>query len=294
MKKFLVGVLLVLVIVIAVSVGGGFWLYTGNLTSFKQTVFTKLNLPAAIVAKNFIPMRELLARYAIAATNPDTSKSIGEPAAREQILDKLINDEELAVVAQRYNVSVSQTELEREYKDLVAQIAQGNESAFVQAVKQRSGLDKDAFILKVIKPLAIKEQLQLWYNNQASLNEAVYAKIDKLKQDIEGGADMAKLAKENSEDDASKEFAGDVGFVNTADLLPEFSKGLESAAIGSTVIIHSRHGHHLVRVVAKDAQDAPGGSKIHLQEIYFKPQGFDDWYARQIETIYIKKLINFN
>ena len=293
MKKIITAIVIVVAVVIAATAAGGFWLYTGKQTSAKEKVFVKLHLPAAIVNRTLIPASEVFNRFHIAKALGDETKGVNDDEAKDKILNKLINDTQLEIVAKQYDASLSAAELDREYKDVIDQLAQGNQQAFEDAIKQRSGLSAAEFKDKIVEPLALKAKLMLWYNDQPDLNNDVYKKIDSLVGQIKDGSDFGTLAKANSEDDASKEYAGDVGEVNIKQLLPEFSEALNKAEVGSTVVIHSRHGHHVVKVLTHD-KPTTGDETIHIQEIFLKPQGFEDWYQRQVDATVIKKLINFN
>jgi hypothetical protein len=294
MKKKIIIALLVLIIIIVLAGSGLFWLYTGQQTAIKYEAYSTLHLPAALVDKTLIPIDEVVKRYGIAKSMEGGLGDVTESEAKNKILNKLVNDTKLVLVAKKYGVSLGADDLEREYEDIVNQIATGNKTAFEQAVKERSGMTIDEFKTKIIGPIALESRLKLWYNNQESLNNDVYAKIEMIRGKIESGEDIGRLAKEFSEDDASKEFAGEVGEIPVKDLLPEFSSALKDVETGKFVTIHSRHGHHLVKIISKNEESDASLSKIKIQEVFLKSAGFEQWYGRQSDSWFVRKFINFN
>jgi len=79
--------------------------------------------------------------------------------------------------------------------------------------------------------------------------QAARARIDAVRMRVEGGEDFAAVAKEASEDTATKESGGDLGFVSRGGVV----KPLEDAAFAQAPgalgdVIESPQGFHLLRV----------------------------------------------
>jgi len=74
----------------------------------------------------------------------------------------------------------------------------------------------------------------------------------KVKKELEGGADFAKVAKEYSTEPAAKESGGDLGWFGYGKMVKEFWEGayaLEVNAISEPV--QSEHGFHIIKVTEK-------------------------------------------
>ena len=90
---------------------------------------------------------------------------------------------------------------------------------------------------------------------------AVKAKAESLLKQIKAGADFAKLAKENSEDNGggtggSAANGGDLGdWITHGQMVPEFDKAIFSLKVGETSdLVKTQYGYHIVQTLAR--QDA--------------------------------------
>src|SRR5664279_3747649 len=95
----------------------------------------------------------------------------------------------------------------------------------------------------------------------ASEEAAIKAKGESLLKQIKGGADFAKLAKENSEDNGggtggSAAKGGDLGdWIAHGQMVPEFDKAIFALKVGETSdLVKTQYGYHIVQVLAR--QDA--------------------------------------
>ncbi len=79
------------------------------------------------------------------------------------------------------------------------------------------------------------------------------AKIEKIEQELKGGADFAQLAKERSDDKGSAAKGGDLGSFEAGKMVPEFDK----AAFALTKpgersgIVESKFGYHILQLEAR-------------------------------------------
>jgi peptidyl-prolyl cis-trans isomerase D len=90
----------------------------------------------------------------------------------------------------------------------------------------------------------------------ASEEAAIKAKGENLLKQIKGGADFAKLAKENSEDPGSGANGGDLGeWITHGQMVPEFDKAIFALKVGETSdLVKTVYGYHIVQTLAR--QDA--------------------------------------
>jgi len=87
----------------------------------------------------------------------------------------------------------------------------------------------------------------------ASNDAKVKPKAEALLKQIQGGADFAKLAKENSEDPGSKDQGGEVGWMVRGQMVPEFEKAGFSLAVGQTSgLVKTTYGYHILQVEAHE------------------------------------------
>jgi peptidyl-prolyl cis-trans isomerase D len=82
----------------------------------------------------------------------------------------------------------------------------------------------------------------------AKTDAAARAKAEALLRRIQGGANFAELAKQNSDDSGSKDKGGELGFARRGMMVPEFENAIFTQKIGDTRIVKTSFGYHLVQV----------------------------------------------
>lgn len=99
-------------------------------------------------------------------------------------------------------------------------------------------------------------QILLRTDDERRTPEEARVELDSLRQQLDEGADFAALAAEHSEDPASREQGGDLGFIARGEILPEVENAAFATTPGEIVgPIETSFGLHLVEVT--DYQ--PGG-----------------------------------
>jgi peptidyl-prolyl cis-trans isomerase SurA len=87
-------------------------------------------------------------------------------------------------------------------------------------------------------------------------DEEARAKLTKLRTSILGGADFAKLAKENSEDIGSMLSGGDLGWSSPGMFVPEFEAAIAEAQVGAvSEPFKSQFGWHILQVTERRQED---------------------------------------
>jgi peptidyl-prolyl cis-trans isomerase D len=82
----------------------------------------------------------------------------------------------------------------------------------------------------------------------AKTDAAAKAKAEGLLKQIQGGANFADLAKQNSDDPGSKDKGGELGFARRGMMVPEFDSAIFTQKIGDTKIVKTQFGYHIVQV----------------------------------------------
>lgn len=89
--------------------------------------------------------------------------------------------------------------------------------------------------------------------SEKNTDEDVLARISQLKKEATP-ENFASLVKKNSEDVASKEKAGDLGYFSRGAMIPEFEEAAFAAKTGEIVgPVKSQFGYHLIYVTGKKA-----------------------------------------
>jgi len=122
------------------------------------------------------------------------------------------------------NVEVNEDQIQKMYEDYVASIS-GREERKARHI-----------LLKTVA-------------GESATNAVVMEKIESLKQELEQGADFADLAKKHSQDSASAEEGGDLGWVTLGEMVKPFEQALFDMNKGSvSEIVVTQFGYHLIKL----------------------------------------------
>ena len=126
----------------------------------------------------------------------------------------------------------------------------------------------------------------------AKTDAAAKAKAEGLLRQIQGGANFAELAKQNSDDPGSKEKGGELGFAHHGAMVPEFDNAIFTQKIGDTKIVKSQFGYHIVQVEERQTAHSQSISEvlptIQMTLIRQKLAAAEENYARTLTSEAIK------
>jgi peptidyl-prolyl cis-trans isomerase D len=123
-------------------------------------------------------------------------------------------------------------------------------------------------------------------NDQRS-DEQARQRIEEAKRRLQGGADFAAVARELSEDPASKGNGGDLGYFGRNKMVKEFEDAAFGAQPGTLVgPVKSSFGYHLLEVTDKRAGGAPSleemREQVRLRLIYEKARQLSETRAKEL------------
>ena len=96
----------------------------------------------------------------------------------------------------------------------------------------------------------------------AKTDAAAKAKAEDLLKQIQGGANFAELAKQNSDDPGSKDKGGELGFAKRKAMVPEFDNAIFTQKIGDTKIVKTQFGYHIVQVEERQTAHSQSISEV--------------------------------
>jgi parvulin-like peptidyl-prolyl isomerase len=268
------------------------WLYTGSVSGAKQKVFSSIPLPVALVEVTPISSVQLFDRIKLAEQIlKETGQSSNDITG--QILNQLVQSKKVEVMARQKNLKITDEDVEAAYQAVLAQFPNGNEEDLKKALEKTYGLDLKTFKNQAIRQTVMQDKLSLWFNEQESLNHESYQKARDLIKQLDSGTSFEEVAMKYNQDPASKDFAGDSGFVAFSDLLPEFQTGIKDLATNDKKLVVSRYGLHIVKVVAIEEKEIDGKMEknYNLQQIFVKPNDFVKWFTDEAAKIRSIELI---
>ena len=111
--------------------------------------------------------------------------------------------------------------------------------------------------------------------------------LDKLSS----GVDFGELAGQYSQDEATRYFGGDAGFVNLQEALPEFRERVVTMSTGQVAVVASRHGLHVVKV-ADVVQNPDSATLYHVYDILLSSVGATPWRSYERSTAHFWSFVH--
>lgn len=293
MNKTKLAIGIVLIVIIAALVSATIWLYRGSVTDFKKKVFSKIPFPAVLIGRHVITANQVVKNFATAEKLFNQSGKEITTETKAQIYAQLINDQLAKQVSDKYGIVVSDKEINDEYKNLVDQYGAGDEQKFNQELQSKYGFTPEQFKSEIIKNDLTKSALNKWFNTQEDLNKPAYDKAKDLLNQINSGKSFDEIAMAYTQDEATKDFAGDSGFIKLDTLLPEFQEIAKKGELNKPTLVASRYGLHILTVSQKTTDPQTGEDLYNLKQIFFKTESFDKWFAEETNKIRVTKLLNF-
>ncbi len=192
---------------------------------------------------------------------------------RAQIIDGLVTTELIRQEADRRNIKITDKDIEALRKKSIK--SYGSEENFKSAMEKYKINDEqfDEMLKEQLRYEKLTDQLkkdikvdpEKYYNenkDQFNVGEQVKAshilvkdeaKAKELIKKLNDGGDFAKLAKENSEDTASAEKGGELGYFSKDAMVAEFADAAFAMNPGdiSTEPVKTQYGYHIIKVEDK-------------------------------------------
>jgi len=161
------------------------------------------------------------------------AKKISKKFFMDQIKSQVLRDKIFTDVTK--NITISDAEVKKYYDD-------NKETLF--KVPEQIQVSHILIQFNVPEGQELTEQLK----------KTAYDKIKAVQEKLKSGEDFAALAKSYSEDTASKENGGDIGFISAGQTIKEFEDAAFALKVGEVSdIVETTYGYHLIK--ATDHKD---------------------------------------
>jgi parvulin-like peptidyl-prolyl isomerase len=264
-----------------------------NSSAFMYQVTKVAPLPVARVGGKFIPYESYLfeLRRYIHYYENQLDVDFSDPKAKGQLddqrqkaLDKVVTQAYIEKIASERKITVSDEEIDTQIKVLKEQSRLGNDNkVFEDVLKDYWGWTVADFRRSIANELLAQKVL-------SSLDTSTYNRATTALAQLKSGKDFAVVAKETSEDPATKDKGGELGILisktdrsipaQTTDALFKLKPGEYSP------IVDVGYGLEIVKNLGIE------GDKAKAALIFFKYQELDkfinDYKAKQPATVYIK------
>jgi peptidyl-prolyl cis-trans isomerase C len=210
-----------------------------NTVNAADTVAQQANLPLATVNGVAIPQTRLDSRVKAA----EQQGQAVSPEQRKLLRDNLINFEVLAQQAAKDGLD--------QREEIAEQLLLARQKVLVQAYLQ--GYVK----AHPISQEALKKEYEAYKQQMSKMKEyklahilvASEAEAQAIVASLKKKGKFEKLAKEKSNDPGSKNNGGDLGWMNPADVVPEFAQAVMGMTHGDiSDPVKTRFGWHIIRL----------------------------------------------
>ncbi|HOW60308.1 MAG TPA: peptidylprolyl isomerase [Candidatus Moranbacteria bacterium] len=202
---------------------------------------------------------------------------------KREILDKLIEDKIIEVLANKKGIRLSQADVDNVINQTLNEYGTAND--IKSDLLNSYGWSMEDFKKFVVMPNAYKAALSSYVSNNELDVSIAKTKIEEAQKQLIKGTDFAQVVKEYSVG-ASKENGGELGWVKKSQLLPELqdilfgSKNIEKNSILETSI-----GFHIIEI--KDKKKDNGEDMIEIRQIFVAKDTFADWLENQKKNLHI-------
>lgn len=266
--QIFLSILVMFLTVLVIFLGVGIWLYSGKATPTKLSVFKAIGLPLGKVGSIRISPKELSIYDNIA---PLINKT---PAAA--VTDAL----KLEVVA-RGRIVVANADI------AAAAQALQQDDVYKKAVSKAG---KNTAQDTLAKSFATDADLRAWYVSQPDLEPALASRVAAVQRALASGSTYDQLAKEYSDDSATKWFAGDTGYVDLDAAIPEYRDAVKNLPKNKPTTVYTRYGIHIVEIVGETTDN--GKRMVNIREVVLTPKNYDTWLAKEKEKVPVVWYVN--
>lgn len=212
-----------------------------------------------------------------------------EEEIRQNVMDRLVRNEVLAEEALRYNVSVSDEDIDAEFERLVGQA--GDAATVEKDIEDLYGWTVEKFREKVLMPYLLEQKLAEAVGKDDALNAEAENRAKEVLAKVQAGDDFAELAKTYSSDFASGQNGGDLGWFEKGLMVPEFEAAAWSLGKGEVSdLVRTQFGFHIIRV--DDIEEEDGERvRVSARHILIPAASVQQYLDDAVGKASVKKLI---
>ncbi len=236
--------------------------------------------PAAVVNyKHFVSTSEFLndlaalKQYYKQAQGVDFASTEGRnklKGLRKDLINQLVEEKIMRLEAKNYGITISDAEFQEEYSNIVK--ANGGEEQLRKQVKDYYNWTLDEFKERV-KFSILQKKLDQRISEDERINEEERKKAEEALAQAKGGADFKTLVAQYSEDPATAQNDGDLGFISKGALEASLEEAAFSLKKGEVYpeVIKTKYGYYIIKCTARK------NSQVRISAILVRVKDFNDW-----------------
>ncbi|HLC89823.1 MAG: hypothetical protein A3J65_00840 [Candidatus Buchananbacteria bacterium RIFCSPHIGHO2_02_FULL_45_11b] len=194
---------------------------------------------------------------------------------KKSVLERMIDEKIIEQAAKNYQITAAAEEIKAQTQKLIKEI--GNQAALEKQIKELYGWHLADFQNEIIKPMLLKNKLDLALIADREYNKQAEGTIQAIFEEIKiGQKSFAELARLYSQDITGAQ-GGDLGYFGRGEMLLEIENAAFNLEIGQTSgIIKTRLGYHLIKLEEKLTDESGNLAKVRASQILIKGKNLDD------------------
>ncbi|WP_053361803.1 peptidylprolyl isomerase [Bacillus sp. FJAT-27251] len=196
-------------------------------------------------------------------------EKVGEQTLQELLYSKVLGDKyEVSDDEVNKRVEELKTQLGDNFELVLQQNQLEDEDALREFLREQMLIEKAALKDVEVSEEEVKQRYEEYQPEIRASHILVEdeAKAKELKSKLDGGADFAELAKENSTDPGSAEKGGDLGFFGPGAMVSEFEEAAYALDVNEiSDPVQSQHGWHIIKVTEKKEKGSYEDMKEELE-----------------------------
>lgn len=285
--KLSVLAILILAIIFVLLVVAGVGLYYQKFNSPATELITRI-IPYPVAIVNFQPIsyyqwhKQTQALINFYQREKTKNPSLIIPTLAEtqtHILERMINEKIIEELANKYNLSVTNTDLDEGIKELSQSPGIGNTEILSQQLMDLYNWSLVDFKKEIIKPLLLKNKVEVAVASDERVNQQALNKAKEILAKINNGESFEELARKYSGDISALQ-GGDLGYFSKGQMIPEFEKvafTLNSGEVSD--IVKTKLGYHIIQVIEKLVDENNEVVQIRARQILIPSKKLDDYLA---------------
>jgi len=285
-------VLLIIVCIVSLMLASGLLTYKyGTKNAYLRAMAKIVPYPAAIVNNDIIDLNEFHeevdALKNLVTLQSEITPEI-EAEIKDDVMEKLIHDEIIIQLADKFKIKLSDEEIEQEKQAILEEIG-GTKEEVDQKLQESYGWDFDTFFEKVIKSSVYQQKVM----EKFSEDEKRFKQSEKLAKEVmelvkDGDESFQDLAKKYSQDRFAQ-YGGEWGWVSKG-LLPveveQVAFSMEKGDISD--LIKTNEGYYIIKVDDKKEGDDP---QVLVYSIFIKAPDFEEYLLEYLKDSKVYKFV---
>lgn len=280
------GIGLLLLVSLLIYSGG---LYIKHWNGPFTVMLTKyVPIPAAVVNGDIIrystwqeQARALSQYYAATGQDSNTDVVPNSNEIKQHVFDRLVEQQLVKQLATRYTISIDEEDIVHQQTLLTDEL--GQESTLENEISHLYGWSAPQFSEQVIKPLMLKNKLEIALTLDDRVNYAKRKQAEDFLNQIKRGAATFEDIAERYSEDVSAVQGGDLGYFKLSEMVPEFSAAVEKLEVGEVSdVVKTQFGYHIIKLEERIA-DETGDLQVRAKHILIRNQSIDE-YIRSYRT----------